>query len=135
MGRYYIISIGMILISLIPMIAALGKITSQPIHRMSCRKEATFKANGTGFTVKASSSKLIATANVPLLPHCARRCVNTGNCKSLVYKKQPVVVTDINCQILKVEKMNLTNDDIEHSVGWIYFVPLQQAGKFSYFKN
>ena len=135
MGSYHIINVGMVLLALIPIIGALGKITSQPIHRMSCRKEATFKANGTGFILKPSSSKLISTTNAPLLPHCARLCTNTDNCKSLVYKKQPSVVTDNNCQILTVEKMNLAKDDIENSVGWIYYEPLQQAGRFCYLEK
>ena len=127
MVPHHIINIAMILVAQTIMAAGLGQISNQKLHRLSCRKEATFKANGTGFMVKAISSKLISTTNAPLLPHCARRCIRTDDCKSMLFKKKPVTATDSNCQLLKVEKMNLTNDDMENSIGWIYYEPLQQV--------
>ena len=100
---------------------------SSKISRMGCRNEATFKASGTDFILKASSPKLISTAHAPLLPHCARSCIRANECKSMIYKKKPATKTEKNCQLLKSEKRNLTNSDTESSLGWMYYQPLQQV--------
>ena len=81
----------------------------------------------TGFALKASSSQLISSVNVLLLPHCARNCIKTDSCKSLVYRKKPETATEKNCQLLKVEKSSLSSSDTESSVGWAYYEPLQQV--------
>ena len=127
MNRNQVINIKIILLTQILMTAGLGKISDEKLHRMSCRREATFKAIQTGFVVKASSSQLISAINITLLPHCARSCIKTDSCKSLVYRKKPATTTEKNCQLLKVEKSSLSNTDIESSAGWTYYEPLQQV--------
>ena len=109
------------------LVIGLYQVHSQKIHRRNCRNEAIFKANGTSFVVKANSSTLIVTMNAPLLPNCARRCIKTNGCKSVIYKKEPATPTERNCQILNAEKADLTGDEIESSTGWIYYEPLQQV--------
>ena len=126
----HIINIALLIVNVLVAIC-FDKITSQKIHRMNCRKEATFKANGKDFMVKSSSSKLVSTITTPLLPHCARSCLRKNECKSVVHKKS---ITEQNCQMLNVEKSSLANDDIQNSVGWIYYEPLQQV-YFSTFIN
>ena len=59
------LSIGILLVFQILIAASFGNITSHKVHRMICRKEATFKANGTGFVVKSNSLKFISTTNTP----------------------------------------------------------------------
>ena len=108
-------------------ITFLHKAKLQKIHRMSCRNEATFKANARDFVVKESSSKLISTIRVLLLPNCARSCIKTTGCKSLFFKKNATTSTEKNCQLLNVEKSNLTSYDIQNMTGWVYYVPLQQV--------
>ena len=98
------------------------------ISRMGCRNEATFKASGTDFILKASSPQLISQTHAPLLPHCARSCIKANECKSMIYKKKPATKTEKNCHLLKSEKRHLTNSDIQSSLGWIYYQPLQQVG-------
>ena len=109
-----------------------GNIASQKIHRMSCRKEGTFKANGKDFMVKPSSSRLISTVKAIMLAHCARSCIRTNECESMIYKKKS---KEQNCQLLNVEKSSLANDDIQNSVGWIYYGPLQQVYVSTFIKE
>ena len=135
MNRNQIIIIAIILLTKMLMVADMGKISNKKLHRMNCRKEATFKAMKTGYAVKASSSQLISSINVSLLPHCARNCIKTDSCKSLVYRKKPATTTEKNCQLLKVEKNSLRSSDLEDSVGWTYYEPLQQVRIFSCIEN
>ena len=132
MGSDHIINVAMIFVAQALMAAGLGQISNQKLHRLSCRKEATFKANGTGFMVKASSSKLISTSHTPWLASCARTCIQTDDCKSMLFKRKPAMATDSNCQTLKVEKMSLASDDMENSIGWTYYEPLQQVCNFAF---
>ena len=106
--------------------------TSQKFHRSSCHREATFKANGGNFMVKASSSKLISTTSVPSLAQCSRSCVRNDDCKSMVYKKKPATTKEKNCQILNVERSKLTNDDMVASTGWQYYEPVKMVCKLTF---
>ena len=124
MAQNQIINISFITILVI---AFFHKVKLQKIHRMSCRNEATFKANARDFVVKESSSKLISTIRVLLLPNCARSCIKTTGCKSLFFKKNATTSAEKNCQLLNVEKSYLTSDDIQSMTGWIYYEPLQQV--------
>ena len=103
------------------------EVLSSKISRMSCRNEATFKANGTDFILKVSSPQLISTTYASSLTHCARSCIKSNTCKSMIYKKKSAQKTEKNCQLLKSEKQNLTNSDFESSLDWIYYQPLQQV--------
>ena len=129
----HVIHIGIILTVQLLIVAGFGQVSSQKLHRLSCRKEATFRANGTGFMVQASASKIISASYTPLLSRCARRCIRTGDCKSLLHKGKYVMATDGNCQILRVEKMNLTDDNIEMSMEWKFYELLRQVGASSHF--
>ena len=134
MTRNQIINVLLFLIQL-PIAAYCGEIANQKIHRMSCRNEAIFKKFGGDFMVKSSSSKLISSITARLLPDCARSCIKHSRCKSLIYKKKPATKTELNCQLLDVEKFFLANDDIKYSVGWIYYEPLQQVKSGIYIKG
>ena len=114
-------------------IAFVHKAKLQKIHRMSCRNEATFKANARDFVVKESSSKLISTIRVLLLPNCARSCIKTTGCQSLLFKKNTTISTEKNCQLLNVEKSNVPSDDIQSMTGWVYYQALQQV--FTLFRS
>lgn len=131
MDRNQIINIALF-IPLIFIEVSSGTVTTKKIHRSSCHNEATFKSNGKDFKAKASSSKLISSTNAPLLSHCARSCIRHNGCNSLIYKKNPSTTSEHNCQLLNVEKSSLVNDDTEHSIGWIYYYPLQQVNKSTY---
>ena len=99
----------------------------EKIHRMGCRNEATFKAKSRNMRVKEGSSKIISIINVHLLPNCARSCIKTNGCKSLSFKKNLSTPTEKNCQLLNVERSNLTTSDIENNTRWIYYEPLNQV--------
>ena len=124
MARKQVINISVIMILVM---AFLHKSKLQKIHRMSCRNEATFKANGRDFVVKESSSKLISTIKALLLANCARSCIKTSECKSFLFKKNATLSTEKNCQLLNVEKNNLTSYDMQNMTGWVYYEPLQQV--------
>ena len=124
MARNQVINISSIIILVI---AFLHNAKLQKIHRMSCRNEATFKANARDFVVKESSAKLISTIKALLLPNCARSCIKTSECKSFLFKKNTTLSTEKNCQLLNVEKNNLTSGDIQGMAGWVYYEPLQQV--------
>ena len=134
MTRNQIINVLLFLIQL-PIAAYCCNITLRKIHRMFCRNEATFKSFDKDFMVKLNSSKLISSITAPLLPDCARSCIKHSGCKSLIYKKKPATTTELNCQLLDVEKSSLANDDIGNSVGWIYYEPLQQVKSGIYIKG
>ena len=82
--------------------------------------------------VKASSSKLISTTSVPSLTQCLRSCIRNDDCKSMVYKKKPATTKEKNCQILNVERSNLTNDDMVASTGWEYYEPVKTVRKLTF---
>ena len=129
MKRYQIINIvNAILIQILTTVET----KSQKIHRNSCHKEATFKANGTNFMIKADSAKLISTTSAPSLAHCTRSCIKRDGCKSMVYKKKALITNENNCQILNAEKGELTSNDMGTSTGWKYYDTLKQVYRFNY---
>ena len=131
MGPKQVINI-VLIIPVTLSIFSLCEVLSQKIHRMNCRNEATLKAIDKDFMVKESSSKFISSTSVLLLPHCARNCLKTSECKSVIYKKIPATPTEKNCQILNVEKSALVSNDKQSSAGWIYYEPLQQVLHYSF---
>ena len=122
--------VGTFLIFCITVNALCCEALSPKISRMGCRNEAIFKASGTGFILKANSPQLISTTYAPLLTHCARSCIKSNICMSMIYKRKLVNKAEKNCQMLKSEKQNFTNSEIESSLGWIYYQPLQQVCTF-----
>ena len=128
MKGYHIINIA---IAILVQTHTTAETKSQKIHRSICHSEATFKANGTNFMIKADSSKLISTTNAPSLAHCARSCIRKDRCKSMVYRKKSTITNEKNCQILSAEKGELASGDRETSTGWIYYDPLKQACTFT----
>ena len=94
---------------------------------MSCRNEATFKAKHNGFALIAGSSKLTTTRRAVELSLCARSCITSSVCKSVVYKKTTKASTEVNCQLLNAEKSELNSSDLQDVAGWTYYEPLKQV--------
>lgn len=105
----------------------LHEVHLQKVNRMSCRREATFKAKHNGFALRNGSTKLVLTSRKSNLELCARSCTNSSMCKAMIYKKTIVASKEINCQLLNTEKPEISTNDFLNGTGWTYYEPLNQV--------
>ena len=92
------------------------------VHRSTCRRDAVFKATGRDKKLTLSPANILSTISALRLPHCAKHCTATVNCRSLNFKP----ANTGSCQILDIDKNNVSVTLVS-AVGWIHYEPISEV--------
>ena len=95
------------------------------IHRLQCRRDATFKLTDRDKKLTGQENNIIQQSKESTLSKCARKCLHTNNCITINFKKPNQGLSqEDNCQLLNILKVN---GSMVTSKGWNHYEPSKQV--------